>query len=69
VNADTGQAEFDGKLVFDEQIISHKGDRSWVEEAIVDAHKCLMGKKTPKPNKDCEWCAYRSAAKEVLSEW
>jgi len=65
VNADTGQARFDGKLVFEEQIIAHKGDRSWVEQAIVDAHTCLRKKKAPKPSKDCEWCTYRAAVRGV----
>jgi len=68
VNADTDQDAFDEKLVFDMQIISHKGDRSWVEQAIKDAHKCLRLKSAPKCSEDCEWCAYRAAAKEVLSE-
>ena len=67
VNADTGQAGFDSKLVFDEQIISHKGDRSWVEPAIIDAHKCLQGKKPPKPSEGCEWCQYRDAAESALT--
>jgi len=67
VNADTGQTGFDGKLVFDEQIISHKGDRSWVEQAIIDAHKCLRQKKIPKCSEDCEWCRYRTAASKTLT--
>ncbi len=67
VNADTGQAGFGSKLVFDEQIISHKGDRSWVEKAIIDAHKCLQQKKAPKSFVDCEWCQYREDASEALS--
>ena len=66
VNADTGQAGFDGKLVFDEQVISHKGDRSWVEKAISDAHKCLRAKKAPKCSPECDWCQYREDASEVL---
>ena len=66
VNADTEQDAFDGKLVFDEEIISYKGDRSWVEQAITDAHKCLCKKKAPKPSGDCEWCQYRASASEVL---
>lgn len=65
VNADTDQDAFDGKLVFDEQLIAHAGDDSWVEKAIIDAHKCLKGKKMPKMSKDCEWCSYRSDALSV----
>jgi len=66
VNADTGQPGFNGKLVFKEQIISHKGDRSWVEQAIVDAHKCLRKKKAPNLSEECEWCQYREACNETM---
>ena len=66
VNADTDQNAFDGKLVFDEEIIVHKGDDSWVEKAIIDAHKCLLKKKAPKASRDCAWCSYRADASEVL---
>lgn len=67
VNADTEQDAFDGKLIFDEEIISHKGDRSWVEQSIIDAHKCLMKKKCPPPTEECEWCQYREAALKVVA--
>ena len=66
VNADTDQDAFDGKLVFGEEIIAHKGDDSWVEKAIIGAKKCLMQKKVPKSSPDCEWCKYREDANEVL---
>lgn len=66
VNADTDQDAFDGKLVFDEEIIVHKGDDNWVEQAIIDAHKCLLMKKAPKASEGCEWCSYRADALEVL---
>lgn len=66
VNADTDEDVFDGKLSFKEELIAHKGDDSWVEQAILDAHKCLKKKKAPKPKDDCEWCAYRADAAEVL---
>jgi len=65
VNADTDQDAFDGKLVFDEQFIAHEGNDSWVEQAIMDAHKCLRRKKIPKAAEDCAWCAYRSDAASV----
>ncbi|MBU1123662.1 PD-(D/E)XK nuclease family protein, partial [Patescibacteria group bacterium] len=66
VNADTEQDAFNAKLVFEEEIISHKGDRSWVEQAIVDAHKCLMGDKAPECGEECEWCKYREEVKIAL---
>lgn len=66
VNADTSQNAFDSKLVFDEQIIAHKGNDSWVEQAIIDAHKCLRKKKIPKPLEDCDWCQYREASQSFF---
>lgn len=66
VNADTGQNAFDGKLVFEEQLIAYTGNDGWVEKAIIDAHKCLRKKKAPKPSKDCEWCTYREAFAEAI---
>lgn len=66
VNADTNQDAFDGKLVFEEQLIAYEGNDDWVEQAIIDAHKCLKKKKAPKPSADCEWCQYREAAGSVL---
>ena len=66
VNADTSQDAFDGKLIFDEEIIAHKGDDGWVEKAIIDAHKCLLKKKAPKNSKDCAWCQYREDSAHVL---
>ncbi|MFH1769637.1 MAG: PD-(D/E)XK nuclease family protein [Parcubacteria group bacterium] len=62
VNADTEQDAFDSKLVFDEQLIAYKGDDSWVEQAVLDAYKCLRKNKAPKSAKDCEWCIYRDSA-------
>ena len=60
VNADTDQDAFDGKLVFDEQLIPYEGSDDWVEQTVVDAHKCLCSKKIPKSGDGCEWCAYRN---------
>ncbi|MBI2589625.1 PD-(D/E)XK nuclease family protein [Candidatus Berkelbacteria bacterium] len=66
VNADTGKDVFDGKLVFDEQLIAYRGDDSWVEQAVIDAHTCLCKKKAPKSSEGCDWCAYRADASKAL---
>ncbi len=60
VNADTGQDAFDGKLVFDEQLIEYIGDDSWVEDAITEAHLCLMRDTIPQSTATCDWCNYRN---------
>jgi RecB family exonuclease len=58
VNADTSKEDWSGHLVFDEHLLPYTGDDSWVEQAVVDAHKCLMSSDTPQENTECEWCAY-----------
>ncbi len=54
---------FDGKLEFDVKIIPYVGDDSWVEGALGDAKKCLMGDSIPAAAPDCDYCAYVAAVK------
>jgi hypothetical protein len=67
-NGDTDKEAFDGKLEFDVRLISYTGDDSWVEQAIVDAHKCLVANKIPESAADCDYCNYRRAARGVEKE-
>ena len=64
-NGRTDKKAFDAKLEFDVKIIPYKGDDSWVEKAIVDAHDILMSDKIPHSGPDCDFCSYRKAAAEV----
>jgi len=57
-NGKTDKEAFDGKLEFDVQILPYKGDDSWVENEIINAHKCLMNNEIPDSEKDCDYCAY-----------
>lgn len=59
VNADTSLDGFDGKLVFDEQLLEYEGNDGWVEETIVKAQQCLRTERLPPYTKDCKWCEYR----------
>jgi len=43
-----------------------KGDDSWVSGTIKDIHKCLNSDTIPESADDCDLCAYRKAASEVL---
>jgi CRISPR/Cas system-associated exonuclease Cas4 (RecB family) len=61
-NGDTDKKAFDAKLEFDVTLISYEGDDSWVENTIKDIYKCLNAKNLPKPDRDCDYCAYRAAA-------
>jgi len=60
-NGITDKEAFDAKLEFDVKIIPYKGDDSWVEKAIISAHKCLKGAKIPKAAADCDYCNYIEA--------
>ncbi|OIP23291.1 hypothetical protein COX95_01720 [bacterium CG_4_10_14_0_2_um_filter_33_32] len=65
-NGNTDKEAFNGKLEFDIKILSYKGDDSWVEKAIFDAHKCLLDNNLPRPGDDCDYCKYRRAIKDVI---
>jgi len=62
VNGKTDVKAFDAKLEFDVQILPYKGDDSWVEKIIFEAHKCLNQKIAPRQSPMCQYCGYVSAA-------
>ena len=67
-NALKDRDAFDSRLDFDLQLIEHVGDNSWVEPTVVKVHACLTGEEAPRPSPDCEYCAYREAAQDSLSD-
>ncbi|MDP1689039.1 MAG: PD-(D/E)XK nuclease family protein [bacterium] len=64
-NGDTDKEAFDAKLEFDIKLLPYDGNDSWVEQSIMDAHKCLMNANLPESSIECDFCAYRKAAKEI----
>lgn len=60
-NAGKNRDKFDARLEFELQIISHKGDVSWIEPTIIEINKCLDSDVIPESNPDCEFCMYRKA--------
>jgi hypothetical protein len=64
-NGDTDKKVFDAKLEFDVKAIPYEGNNSWVEQALLDAKKCLMGGEIPGRSPDCDYCQYVSAVKEI----
>lgn len=60
-NGQTDRKAFDGKLEFDVTLIAYKGDDSWVEKTINEAHKCLNSNKIPKADPECDYCNYIKA--------
>jgi len=64
-NGLTDKDKFDARLDFDIKIIPYEGNDSWVEQTILDMHKCLMGSSIPEHSADCDYCTYHKALKEV----
>ena len=64
-NARKDEKAFDAKLEFNVEIIPYVGDDSWVEQTVIDAHKCLVNDKIPGPDQECEYCNYRETARKV----
>jgi len=64
-NGDTDKEAFDAKLDFDIKLLPYKGDDSWVERSIIEAHGCLMEDKIPDSGEDCDFCSYRETARGV----
>lgn len=60
-NGQTDRKVFDAKLEFDITLIAYKGDDSWVEKTITEAHKCLNGNKIPNADPNCDYCNYVQA--------
>ena len=62
-NGQMDRTAFDGKLDFDTTLLPYTGDDSWVSETLMAAHTCLIEDELPVPNNDCDYCAYRQAAR------
>ena len=46
-------------------MIPYVGDDRWVEKALLDAKACLMSDSLPEADKECDYCNYRGAVREV----
>jgi len=64
-NGDFDKKAFDAKLEFGVKILPYKGSDKWVEKAIMDARQCLTQDAIPESGKDCDYCRYRKALKEI----
>ncbi|MDO8495742.1 MAG: PD-(D/E)XK nuclease family protein [bacterium] len=64
-NGQTNREMFDSKLEFTVKVIPYKGDDTWVEGAIKNAHACLSKDTLPKASPNCDFCAYFGARRDV----
>ena len=60
-NGKKDRKAFDGKLDFDVTLIPYKGNDSWVEKTIIEAHKCLNANNIPESGATCDYCSYVKA--------
>jgi hypothetical protein len=67
-NGQKDREAFDGKLEFDVTLISYTGNDDWVENSVIEAHKCLCGDHVPEADEDCDYCRYRDSVEKVLSD-
>jgi len=65
-NGKADKASFNAKLEFDLTLIPYTGTDTWVEQTLFDIHKCLQKDVVPESAPDCDYCAYREAAGEVV---
>lgn len=65
VNGNKDAAAFDRKLEFNVVLLPCKGDPSWLEPTLRDIKRTLLSDTIPAPSPDCDFCAYRKAARDV----
>lgn len=63
-NGKTDKQAFDGKLEFDVKILPYIGNDTWIEETLISAKKCLDSVVLPESTENCDYCAYRKAARD-----
>jgi RecB family exonuclease len=49
---------FDGMLKFDQRLIEHPGDDSWIEPILPKIKACLESDQIPEVGKECGYCPY-----------
>lgn len=60
---------FDAKLEFEVTLVPYIGNADWIEGALLDIKKCLDMNELPAVGEDCDYCAYRKAARDVQQEF
>ncbi|MCX6712911.1 MAG: PD-(D/E)XK nuclease family protein [Candidatus Vogelbacteria bacterium] len=64
-NGQKDRMAFDGKLEFTVKLIPYEGKADWVEDMLISIKSCLLSPELPEVDPNCEYCAYRAAAKAV----
>lgn len=61
-NGKTDCEKFNATLKFDITLIPYEGNSNWIEDTILDIHKCLNSEEIPQSDPDCDYCNYRDSA-------
>jgi len=64
-NGVTDCDKFDNHLEFKISLIPYKGDDSWVEKTITEAHACLNRDDIPECSPDCDYCSYVESVNSI----
>ncbi len=65
-NWNTDKDAFDYRLEFDINLISYTWNDNWIENTIIELHKCLNSDIIPDSSKECDYCAYFENLREVI---
>jgi hypothetical protein len=57
-------ARFDEKLIFEVKVLPYELSLGWIDEALINARKCLEGESIPKLTPTCDFCKYARKLKE-----
>ncbi|WKZ26724.1 MAG: PD-(D/E)XK nuclease family protein [Candidatus Paceibacterota bacterium] len=68
VNGRKDEKAFDGRLEFDVDIISYKGNDGWIENTLIEIAETFEKKELPEAAENCEHCAYRKNSTLAIKE-
>lgn len=66
-NGKKDNPRFNSKLEFDVTLIPYTGRSDWVEDTVYAAYDCLNVANLPKPNGNCDFCAYITSVLDLHS--
>ncbi len=66
VNAVQDRPSFEGRLEFEEILIPHEGDLSWIEPTLLAMRALLEDATVPNPHPECAFCQYRNRVRTAF---
>ena len=59
--------QFNSKLEFDIHVLAYTGSDDWIEETIIEIHRCLNAEQIPLASSNCDFCKYSVAISSATS--